>query len=72
MQTDRFKDNVSGKINWNEALNTVGSTISNVFSRPDTYITYNTPIEEEKDNTLLYVGIGGAALLVILLIVFMK
>lgn len=70
-----IKDEVSKKINWNEALNTVGSTISDVFSKPDTYVTYNSTIadKEKKDNTMLYVGIGGAALLlVILLIVIMR
>lgn len=76
MQTDRFQKNISKKIDWNEALNTVGNTVSNVFKKPDVYNTYNTTnneIKEEKDNTMLYVGIGGAALvLVVLLIVFMK
>ena len=43
------------------------------FNEPDTYNTYNTTVEEGNDNTMLYVGIGGAALLVVvLLIVFMK
>lgn len=77
MQTDRFQKNISKKIDWNEALNTVGNTVSNVFKKPDVYNTYNTTNneikDEEKDNTMLYVGIGGAALvLVVLLIVFMK
>lgn len=75
MQTDRFQGKVSKKLDWNEALNTVGDTISNVFSKPDTYNTYNTTnvIDDKKDdNTMLYVGIGGAALLVIVLILFMK
>jgi hypothetical protein len=72
MQTDRFQGHVSKKFNWNEALNTVGDTLSNVFGQPDTYNTYNTTVEEE-DNTMLYVGIGGVVLLVVvLLIVFMK
>ena len=73
MQTDRFQKDVSKKVDWNEAFNTLGDTVSNVFGKPDTYNTYNTTVvEEEKDNTMLYVGIGGAALLVILLIVFMR
>lgn len=75
MQTDRFQGKVSKKLDWNEALNTVGDTISNVFSKPDTYNTYNTTnvVDDKKDdNTMLYVGIGGAALLVIVLILFMK
>lgn len=73
MQTDRFQKDVSKKVDWNEAFNTLGDTVSNVFGKPDTYNTYNTTVmEEEKDNTMLYVGISGAALLVILLIVFMR
>lgn len=73
MQTDRFQKDVSKKVDWNEAFNTLGDTVSNVFGKPDTYNTYNTTVmEEENDNTMLYVGIGGAALLVILLIVFMR
>lgn len=73
MQTDRFQKDVSKKVDWNEAFNTLGDTVSNVFGKPDTYNTYNTTVmEEEKDNTMLYVGIGGAALFVILLIVFMR
>lgn len=73
MQTDRFQRNVSA-FDWNAAIDTVGSTISNVFSKPDTYNTYNTTVtEEDNDNTALYVGIGGAVLLVVvLLVVFMK
>lgn len=73
MQTDRFQKNVSKKVDWNEAFNTLGDTVSNVFGKPDTYNTYNTTVmEEEKDNTMLYVGIGGAVLLVVVLILFMK
>lgn len=73
MQTDRFQKDVSKKVDWNEAFNTLGDTVSNVFGKPDTYNTYNTTVmKEEKDNTMLYVGISGAALLVILLIVFMR
>lgn len=73
MQTDRFQRNVSA-FDWNAAIDTVGNTISNVFSKPDTYNTYNTTVtEEDNDNTALYVGIGGAVLLVVvLLVVFMK
>ena len=81
MQTDRFQKNVSKKVDWNDAIKTVGDTISNVFGQPDVYNTYNTTNttnttneikDNEGDNTMLYVGIGGAALLVILLIVFMR
>lgn len=75
MQTDRFQKNVSKKLDWNAAIKTMGDTISNVFGQPDVYNTYNTTNEikaNEGDNTMLYVGLGGAALLVILLIVFMR
>ena len=74
MQTDRFQEDISKKFNLNEAINSVSSAIGSALKKPDTHITYNTikDDEEEKDNTMLYVGIGGAALLVILLIVFMK
>ena len=73
MQTDRFQRNVS-TFDWNAAIDTVGNNIINVFIKPDTYNTYNTTVtEEDNDNTALYVGIGGAVLLVVvLLIVFMK
>ena len=72
MQTDRFQRNVSA-FDWNAAIDTVGNTLSNVFSKPDTYNTYNTTVtEEDNDNTALYVGIGGAVLLVVVLILFMK
>lgn len=78
MQTDRFQKNVSKKFDWNDAIKTMGDTISNVFGQPDVYNTYNTTNttnkikDNEGDNTMLYVGIGGAALLVILLIVLMR
>ena len=74
MQTDRFQEDISKKFNLNEAINSVSSAIGSALKKPDAHITYNTikDDEEEKDNTMLYVGIGGAALLVILLIVFMK
>lgn len=76
MKTDRFQEDVSKKFNWNEGLNTVGDTLKGIFSKPDTYVT-NTYIqedkkEEEKDNTVLYVGIGGAVLLVVILVVMMR
>lgn len=73
MKTDRFQSPVSNKFNWNDALNTVGTTLSNIFEKPDTNVTYIQQAEaSEKDNTMLYVGIGGAALLVVLLIVMLK
>lgn len=75
MQTDRFQEDVSKKFNLNEGLKTVGDTLVGIFRKPDNVVN-NTYIQddkedEEKDNTMLYVGIGGAVLLVILLI-FMK
>ena len=74
MQTDRFKEDVSKKFNLNEAIKDVSSAVGSALKKPDTHVTYNTikDDEEEKDNTMLYVGIGGAALLLVLLIVFMK
>ena len=82
MQSDRFvttisnKDNdtekeKSKKIDWNQTISTVGNTLVGIFRKPDNVT--NTYIQEtDKDNTMLYVGLGGAALLVVLLIVFMK
>ena len=75
MQTDRFQEDFSKKFNWNEGLKTVGDTLTGIFRKPDNVVN-NTYIQDDKedeakDNTMLYVGIGGAVLLVILLI-FMK
>lgn len=77
MQTDRFQEDVSKKFNWNEGLKTVGDTLTGIFRKPDNVVN-NTYIQDDKkdkeaeeDNTMLYVGIGGAVLLVVLLI-FMK
>ena len=54
-------------------LNTVGSTLSSIFKKPDTNITYIEKEKEgDKDNTILYVGVGGVVLLVVLLIVMLK
>lgn len=73
MKTDRFQNTVSRKFNWNEGLNTVGSTLSSIFKKPDTNITYIEKEKEgDKDNTILYVGVGGVVLLVVLLIVMLK
>ena len=73
MQTDRFQGKVSKKLDWNQAIATVGDTISNVFSKPDTYnITNITDDKKDDDNTMLYVGIGGGVLVLILLIVLLK
>ena len=85
MKTDRFVSTISNngtdpeaedkdkskKIDWNQTFSTVGSTLAAIFKKPDN-ITNTTVIQPEEDNTMLYVGIGGAALLVVLLIVFMK
>jgi hypothetical protein len=73
MQTDRFKEDVSKKFSLNEAIKDVSSAFGSALKKPDTHVTYNTIAEDDKkDNTMLYVGIGGAALLVVLLIVFMR
>lgn len=77
MKTKKFVDGtVSPKINWNEALNTAGDTLKGIFKKPDTYVTNNTtyvqPEEEKGDNTMLYVGIGGAVLVVVILLVMMR
>lgn len=79
MKTDRFQGNVSNKLldnfNLNEGLNTVGNTLSSIFGKQpieNTTIIQEAPKPKEDDNTMLYVGIGGAALLVILLIVFLR
>ena len=87
MKTDRFVTTISNKepepeneagknksrkFDVNEGLKTVGNTLVGIFKKPDN-ITNTTVIQaKEDDNTMLYVGIGGAALLVVLLIVFMK
>jgi hypothetical protein len=72
MQTDRFQTEVSNKFSLNEAIKDVSSAVGSALKKPDTHVTYNTIEEDKKDNTMLYVGIGGAALLVVLLIVFMR
>ncbi len=76
MQTDRFKSTTSNKLldfDLNAGLNTVGETIRSVWGKPVENTTIIQATEEEKDNTMLYVGIGGGALLLVgLLIVFLK
>ena len=77
MKTDRFQGNVSNKLldnfNLNEGLNTVGNTLSSIFGKQPVENTTIIPeAPKEDDNTMLYVGLGGAALLVILLIVFLR
>jgi hypothetical protein len=76
MQTDRFQPTKSGKFNWNEGLKTVGDTLTGIFRKPDNIVN-NTYIQddkedEEKDNTMLYVGIGGAVILLVVLIIVLK
>ena len=66
----------SRKFDLNQGLKTVGDTLVGIFRKPDN-ITNTTviqsPKDNEDDNTMLYVGIGGGVLLlVVLLIVFMK
>ncbi|MEE1288469.1 MAG: hypothetical protein UHK44_07715 [Bacteroidaceae bacterium] len=79
MQSDRFQGNVSNKLldnfNLNEALTTLGNTASSIWGKQkveNTTIIQQAPKPKEDDNTMLYLGIGGAALLVILLIVFLR
>lgn len=64
-------ETVSHKFNWNEGLSTVGDTLKGIFRKPDTYVTNTYVQPEEEDNTMLYVGIGGAVLLVVILMVVM-
>lgn len=61
----------SGKFDVNNLVNTIGNVaggILDLFKKPDAtnnyYIDPNTT--EKKDNTMLYVGIGGVILVVIL------
>ena len=77
MKTNVFQEDVSKKFNWNEGLNTVGDTLKGILKKPDTYVNNTTNIVEEpkgkeKDNTMLYFGIGGAVLLVVILVVMMR
>lgn len=79
MKSNKFVGTVSNKFNINEALNTVGNTLTGIFGKPEQNITYvNQPKnddngDEDEDNTLLYAGIGGGVLLlVVLLIVFLR
>ena len=78
MQSDRFQRNVSNKLldnfNFNEALTTLGNTASSIWGKqPVENTTIIQAAPEEKNNTMLYLGIGGGALLlVVLLIVFLR
>ena len=75
MQTDRFKSTVSNK--WwdafdpNNAINTLGETARSIWGKPVENTTIIQAPEEEKDNTMLYVGIGGGALLLVVLLFVM-
>lgn len=75
-ESNKFKAPVSNKLldgfNLNEGLSTVGDTIKSIWGKPQTTIIQQTPIEKEKDNTMLYVGIGGAVVMVVLLIFMLK
>lgn len=64
----------SGKFDVSGLVSAIGSNINSLldlFKKPDTYNTYNITQGDEgkKDNTMLYVGIGGVILVVILFIV---
>lgn len=64
----------SGKFDTGSLITTIGSNINSLldlFKKPDTYNTYNITQGDDgkKDNTMLYVGIGGVILVVILFIV---
>ena len=70
MQTDRFRSTTSNKFwdnfNLNEGLNTLGETARSIWGKPVENTTIIEATEEkEKDNTMLYVGIGGGALLLV-------
>lgn len=52
---------------WNGAFGDVTDMISDIWGKPDT-TTIVAP-EPEKDNTLLYVGIGAVALMFILVVI---
>lgn len=64
----------------NNLISTAGTTLTGIFKKPDTYVTNNTTMaapsgnedNKEKDNTMLYAGIGGAVLLVVILLVMLK
>lgn len=76
-ESDKFQSPVSNnfwdKFNLNEGLNTVGDTIKSVWGKPQTTtVIQQTPVEKEEDNTMLYVGIGGAVVLVVLLIFMLR
>lgn len=65
-------DQQSGKFDWNEGLKTVGDTLIGIFRKPDNITNNTITMTEDDDNTMLYVGLGGALLLVVLLIVFLR
>lgn len=68
------QDSQSGKFDTGSLIGAIGSNIDSLlglFKKPDTYNTYNITQGDDgkKDNTMLYVGIGGVILVVILFIV---
>lgn len=68
----KTEDQQSGKFDWNEGLKTVGDTLIGIFRKPDNITNNTITMADDDDNTMLYVGIGGALLLVVLLIVFLR
>ena len=68
----KTKDQQSGKFDWNEGFKTVGDTLIGIFRKPDNITNNTITMTEDDDNTMLYVGLGGALLLVVLLIVFLR
>lgn len=68
----KTKDQQSGKFDWNEGLKTVGDTLVGIFRKPNNITNNTITMTEDDDNTMLYVGLGGALLLVVLLIVFLR
>ena len=74
VQTNTGDNSNSGKFDVNGLVGAIGSNINSLldlFKKPDTYNTYNITQGDEgkKDNTMLYIGIGGVILVVILFIV---
>ena len=68
----KTEDQQSGKFDWNEGLKTVGDTLIGIFRKPDNITNNTITMTEDDDNTMLYVGLGGALLVVVLLIVFLR
>ena len=74
VQTNTGDNSNSGKFDTGSLITTIGGNINSLldlFKKPDTYNTYNITQGDDgkKDNTMLYVGISGVILVVILFIV---